>query len=148
MPIDFNGFVADRLELHRARAESQRAEIIFELSPLAGLVSVDRDRLGQVLDNLVTNALEALPTERGRVKITTAAMDDGPHRVALTVTDTGVGIPPSEINRLFEPFYTTKDNGTGLGLFLAAEIVRAHGGEITMESQPGTGTTVQVTLSC
>lgn len=147
-PIDFNCFVADRLELQRARAESQRGEIIFDPGPLAGPVPVDQDRLGQVLDNIVTNALETLPPEGGRVRVSTAAMQGRPQRVALTLTDTGIGIPPSEINRLFEPFYTTKDNSTGLGLFLAEEIVRAHGGEITLESQPGTGTTVQVILPC
>lgn len=147
-PIDLNCFVADRLELYRARAESQRGEIIFDPGPLAGPVPVDQDRLGQVLDNIVTNALEALPPEGGRVRVSTAAMQGRPQRVALTLTDTGIGIPPSEINRLFEPFFTTKDNGTGLGLFLAAEIVHAHGGDITLESQPGTGTTVQVILPC
>lgn len=147
-PIDFNRFVADRLELYRSRAESQRGEITFDPAPFAGPVPVDQDRLGQVLDNIMTNALEALPPEGGRVRVTTAAVQGRPQRVAITVTDTGAGIPPTEINRLFEPFYTTKDHGTGLGLFLAAEIVRAHGGDITLESQPGTGTTVQVILPC
>ncbi len=86
-PIDFNCFVGDRLELQRARAESQRGEIIFEPSPLAGQIPVDKDRLGQVLDNIMTNALEALPPEGGRVEVTTGAIDGGSQRVTLTVTD-------------------------------------------------------------
>jgi signal transduction histidine kinase len=147
-PIDFNRFVAERTELHRARADSHKGEIIFAPGALVASIPGDQDRLGQVLDNILTNALEALPVDGGRIQVTTASINGGPQRVALTVTDTGKGIPSGEINRLFEPFYTTKDNGTGLGLFLAAEIVRAHGGEITVESQPGTGTTVQVILPC
>ncbi len=147
-PVDLNQFVGDRLELHRAHAESRGVTLAFDPAPLPRPVRADGERLGQVLDNLMTNALEALPLEGGRVTVATSALPDNPERAALTITDNGVGIPADEANRLFEPFYTTKDNGTGLGLFLAAEIVRAHGGEITVESQPEVGTTVRVVLPC
>lgn len=147
-PVDFNRLVYEYVERHRALAKSAGREIIFEPGALAGAIAVDQDRLGQVFDNIMTNALESLPVEGGRVKVATAAIDSGPRRLALTITDSGAGISTGEMNRLFEPFYTTKDKGAGLGLFLAAEIVRAHGGEITVDSQPGTGTTVQVTLPC
>ncbi|MBI2230861.1 MAG: hypothetical protein HYU46_17395 [Deltaproteobacteria bacterium] len=147
-PFDLNRFVTDRLELYRARADSQRGELVFEPAPLTAPVHLDKDRLGQVLDNILTNALEALPPKGGRVKVMTSALDAGAQRVALTISDTGVGIPSGEMSRLFEPFYTTKDKGTGLGLFVAAEIVRSHGGEIKVDSEPGIGTTVQVIFPC
>lgn len=147
-PVDLNQFAGERLELHRGRAESRGAELAFAPGPLPGPVPVDQERLGQVLDNLIANALEALPREGGQVTVATAAHPGDPRCVTLTVTDTGVGIPPGEMDRLFEPFYTTKDAGTGLGLFLAAEIVRAHGGEIALKSQPRAGTTVRMTLPC
>lgn len=147
-PIDINQFVGDRVELHRPRAESRRADLRFEPGLLSGPVAVDRERLAQVLDNLLANALEALPEEEGRVIVATAAPAREPRRVAVAVSDNGVGIPPADLERIFEPFFTTKEAGVGLGLFLASEIVRAHAGEITIDTHDGPGITVRILLPC
>lgn len=105
-------------------------------------IQADPPRIKQVLLNLCRNAVEAMPdggalTLRGRA-------DGG--EVVIEVTDTGVGVPPSAAGRIFEPFYTTKQTGTGLGLSVCRRVVEAHGGRITFESRPGQGTTFQVRL--
>lgn len=75
-----------------------------------------------------------------------AARAGAPATLAISITDTGVGIAPEHIPHLFEPFYTTKPHGTGLGLAISAHIVTQHGGRITVDSQPGVGTTFTILL--
>lgn len=101
-------------------------------------VNGDASQLRQVVLNLLTNAAEALPAGVGTIRIGTARCDGG---VALSVTDNGVGMPPAVAARVFDPFYTTKPEGRGLGLAAVHGIVRAHGGSITLVSAPGKGTT-------
>jgi signal transduction histidine kinase len=106
----------------------------------------DANRLGQVFDNLISNAIKFTP-ERGRVKVTLGS-DEG--TVVARVCDTGLGIPPGEQSRLFERFFrstSTRDvPGTGLGLTIVRAIVQGHGGEITCDSTIGEGTTFTFTL--
>ncbi|MEE9550857.1 MAG: PAS domain S-box protein [Candidatus Binatia bacterium] len=104
------------------------------------LVLADSDRLQQVLLNLCKNAVEAMP-QGGTLAV--QAHNSGEH-VVVEIVDTGVGIPP-ELD-IFEPFTTTKPSGTGLGLMIVRQIVSAHGGTITYDSQPGKGTTFRLTL--
>jgi two-component system sensor histidine kinase AtoS len=101
----------------------------------------DARRLRQALANVMTNAMEAMP-EGGTLTIEIQATDPG--SVEITIADTGVGLPPSEVEQAFRPFYSTKPLGTGLGLALVARVVRAHHGEISIESEPGSGTTVRI----
>ncbi|MGD0746156.1 MAG: ATP-binding protein, partial [Verrucomicrobiota bacterium] len=82
-------------------------------------------------------------TKGGTLTLQTGEGGDG---VWVSVTDTGGGIPPEQINRIFEPFYTTKHKGTGLGLMIVQRIVRAHGGRIELESHVGRGTTFRIWL--
>jgi signal transduction histidine kinase len=96
----------------------------------------------QVLVNLVKNAMHAM-TRGGTLTLQTGEGADG---VWVSVSDTGGGIPPEQINRIFEPFYTTKKRGTGLGLMIVQRIVRAHGGRIELESHVGRGTTFRIRL--
>jgi len=98
--------------------------------------------LQQVLVNLVKNAMQAMTTG-GVLTLQTGETGDG---VWVSVTDTGGGIPQGQINRIFEPFYTTKSKGTGLGLMIVQRIVRAHNGRIEMESNVGRGTTFRIWL--
>jgi signal transduction histidine kinase len=107
-----------------------------------GTLSLHQNTFRRVLLNLVHNAIDAMPkggtlTLRGRQ---TATM------VQLDVSDTGSGIPAEQQAQIFEPLYTTKPGGTGLGLFIVREIVAAHGGQVTMQSTVGRGTTFTVTL--
>lgn len=117
-------------------------------------VNADRGQLEQVILNLVVNARDAMP-RGGLIEITTAAADcpdraslpDGRYAV-LTVRDTGTGIPPEILDRIFEPFFTTKEvgRGTGLGLATVYGIVRQSGGDVVVESQPGSGSRFSVVL--
>jgi signal transduction histidine kinase len=130
------------------RQESAVRSVDIAVSVPAGLTIVaDADRLTQVLLNLLTNALAATPAG-GRVDVrASAAARDGRTGVALTVTDTGTGIAPEHLERIFEPFFSTKANGgTGLGLSICRDIVRAHAGSIAADSGPATGTRFTVWL--
>jgi signal transduction histidine kinase len=103
---------------------------------------VDRAQLKQAFYNLIKNALHAM-RPGGILRIRTEA---GESHVAISFTDTGHGIPADKIGRIFEPYYTTKSDGTGLGLMIVQRIVREHGGTIDVESDPGRGTTVRLKL--
>ncbi|OGT99084.1 MAG: hypothetical protein A2085_07355 [Gemmatimonadetes bacterium GWC2_71_10] len=103
---------------------------------------VDSGRLEQAVTNLVGNAIEAMP-EGGVLRVTTRPAEGGQE---LVVADTGVGIPPKNIDQIMKPFFSTKPHGTGLGLALVARIVEAHGGRLWVESQVGRGTTFHVIL--
>ena len=98
----------------------------------------------QVFLNLVLNAVEVMPN--GGQLLIRARRTDEPEGVLITFCDTGPGIPPEGLARLFEPFYTTKEGGLGLGLYVTYSIVNAHGGYIDVESQVGKGTTFSVRL--
>jgi signal transduction histidine kinase len=102
----------------------------------------DRDMLRQVLLNLVGNAYQAMP-EGGTV---TVSVGDAGETVQLQVRDTGVGMSEDVRSKLFEPFFTTKARGVGLGLAVTKRIIDAHGGSITVDSQPGAGSTFTVSL--
>ena len=110
-------------------------------------VLVDRAIMARALVNLIENALQAMPS--GGTLAVAAAGHDGPEggrRVRIEVTDTGVGIEPAALPRLFEPYFSTKSGGTGLGLAIARRAVEDHGGTIDIRSRPGEGTTVILIL--
>jgi two-component system NtrC family sensor kinase len=112
-------------------------------------ILVDPNQLQQVLINLIMNAVQAAEPG-GKVWLTAARSGDGDRPgVAVSVRDTGSGIPPEILPRIFEPFFTTKPagQGTGLGLAICRDIIKEHGGEIRVDSQPGRGTTVTVWLA-
>ena len=103
--------------------------------------------LRRVLENLVINALESLPEDRGHVTIRTAGTASAGNRlVTIDVSDTGAGIAPDAVDRIFDDFYTTKERGTGLGLSIVRRLVTDMGGRIRVQSEPGRGTTFTVDL--
>jgi two-component system NtrC family sensor kinase len=109
------------------------------------LIQASHDHLQSVWLNLLLNARDAFAGEGGEIRITTSRQGD---EVRVAVVDTGMGIPPERLNRIFEPFYTTKQagQGTGLGLSLCQRIVKQHSGQIQVDSQVGHGTTFTVSL--
>jgi len=102
--------------------------------------------LGQVLINIIRNALQALPEGKGQITLTTWQPSDDV--VAVECRDTGIGIPEASLKDIFKPFFTTKTvgKGTGLGLYLSHEIIRRHNGQIHVTSEEGRGTVVTVEL--
>jgi signal transduction histidine kinase len=107
--------------------------------------SVDAERIESVVENLVVNALEAMGAKPGR--LTVAAGREGDGQIFITVADTGAGMSAEFVRaKLFQPFATTKKQGLGLGLYTCREVVEAHGGRITVESEQGSGTRFRVVL--
>jgi signal transduction histidine kinase len=125
-------------ECRARRVEVSRAGAWPDAAPVA----LDPDSLKQVWLNLLLNALEALP-EGGQVTVT---FDERRAAFEAAIADDGPGIPAETLQRLGEPFVTTKAKGSGLGLFLTRRLVRAAGGELAIDSAPGRGTTCRVTL--
>jgi signal transduction histidine kinase len=125
------------------KVASRRVELLFEVGPGVDPVSADPDQLQQVLVNLILNACDA-SSEGGQVRIVATAARPGFIRIA--VIDRGCGIAFEHLHAVFDPFFTTKKRGegTGLGLPIAASIVRNHGGHINLESAPGRGTEVAI----
>jgi signal transduction histidine kinase len=143
--------VPDVLEQARAfsQHEFERYGIHMELDRGDGLPPVlgRAGPLTQVFVNLFTNAAHAMSEHGGRLSVRVTA-DDGLERMAIEVTDTGIGIHAETLGRIFEPFFTTKEtgHGTGLGLAIVREIVESHGGAVSAASTPGEGTTFTVYL--
>jgi signal transduction histidine kinase len=145
-PVDLNRLVRDTAEL--VRPGIARAGLTLHVSCAAGVPAVlgDGRQLQQVVLNLLTNAMDAT-APGGSVRVVTRPHDEAP-AVELEVTDTGRGIPADQQRRIFEPFYSTKGpgRGTGLGLFISAQIVREHRGRIEVQSQEDRGATFRVRL--
>lgn len=106
-------------------------------------VPMDVDKLRQAFLNIIKNAMESIPGE-GAISI--SVEPSGSDWISIKITDTGSGLTPEETERIFDPEYTTKEKGLGLGLPIAHEIVRGHGGRILVQSEPGSGTTFDVRL--
>jgi signal transduction histidine kinase len=131
--------VTDAVNLHRPLADQRGIDLRVASGEDLPAVSVDRHRIGQVISNLIGNALKFTPTG-GTVEISAHAVGD---RVCFVVADTGPGIPADQLPRLFDRFYRApgvKESGTGLGLAIVKGIVEAHGGEVRAESELGRGT--------
>jgi two-component system sensor histidine kinase HydH len=139
--VDLAAVIAYATSHVRHEAEQQQVTLVSECHESLTVLG-NRDKLGQVLLNLVTNALQAM-SEGGILNIT--AQKSG-KSVMCTVSDSGQGISPELMKQIFEPFFTTKARGTGLGLAICKRIIEEHSGTIHVESAPGKGTSVSITL--
>jgi signal transduction histidine kinase len=139
-PVDLNTIVDEALLLMQKPlgAENVRvaAALDRDLPPILG----DGNALHQVFMNLLTNAREAMAGRGGEIRIETARAER-PGWIRVRIADTGPGIPAEEITKIFDPFYTTKRTGTGLGLSVTYGIIQEHGGTVDVASRPGAGTT-------
>ncbi len=142
-PADLLRAAAERA---RPRAQDKQLDLVVEADDAVPAVHADAQRLGYALDNLLDNAI-TYTESGGRITLRAAAADS---QVALTVSDTGVGIPAESLPRVFEKFFRvpgqSRGGGTGLGLAIVREIVTAQGGAVSCESRPGEGTTFRLTL--
>ena len=141
-PASLNEVVLRTLELLQPELDNRGLHVRTRLAHELPLTPIDPTQIQQVLLNLVKNAMQAM-TRGGTLTLQTGEGSDG---VWVSVSDTGGGIPQELLNRIFEPFYTTKKKGSGLGLMIVQRIVRAHGGRIELESQVGRGTSFRIWL--
>ena len=141
-PASVNAVVEETLQF--MAAEIQSAGIAAEVNLTRGLprVWLDHDQMKQVFINLIKNALQAMKPG-GKLAVATERTGD---YVTVSVTDTGAGIPPNLIGKIFEPYESTKQGGSGLGLMIVRRIVQQHGGAIDVDSAVGKGTVFRVRL--
>lgn len=141
-PASLNEVARETIELLQPELENRGLNIREKLARHLPTAPLDAGQMKQVLVNLIKNAMQAM-TRDGTLAIQTGHTPDA---VWVSVSDTGGGIAPDKINHIFEPFYTTKKKGTGLGLMIVQRIVRQHGGHIQLESDVGKGTTFRISL--
>ncbi|MCX6649938.1 MAG: ATP-binding protein [Candidatus Bathyarchaeota archaeon] len=137
--IDINKLITN---ITKEISPTENIEFVVNLDPELIAVEIDSLKIRRVIDNLLRNALEAMPNG-GKLVIETKSDDD---KFAITIMDTGVGIPEDRLPHLFKPFYTTKSKGLGLGLVYCKTAVEVHGGTIEVESKIGKGTVFKILL--
>src|ERR1041385_8685445 len=140
--VSLNEVVQKTLQLLQPELDNRSITVKTKLARHLPATPIDPTQIQQALVNLIKNAMQAM-TKGGTLTLQTG---ESPEAVWVSVADTGGGIPEEQINRIFEPFYTTKKSGTGLGLMIVQRIVRAHGGRIVLESHVGSGTTFRLWL--
>lgn len=142
-PTQLHDVLRDTLSLLAPELEERHVQISLTLAESPPLLQLDGSQIKQALYNLLKNAFQALPASGGRIDIGSRVTD---YEVTLTVHDHGSGIPPEVMGSLFEPYHSSKESGTGLGLLIVRRIIREHGGEIEIESTSGEGTTVTISI--
>jgi len=145
--VSLSGIVESAMNIIQVKARGKKIEIVSEIPEELPQIRADRDRLSQVLINVLDNAVKFTP-EGGRV--TLAALTATANEVVVRITDTGIGVPKDEVSRLGERFYRVDKTrsrelgGTGLGLSIVKHLMTAHKGRIEIESLLGRGTTVSL----
>ena len=144
--FDLNQLITEVADLYRAQEST--AELALHLDPNLPQISADRGRIRQILNNLVTNSLEALEGKDGaRIEIETQTVEDGPKQMAaIIVSDNGPGFQRDLIGTVFDPYVTSKPKGTGLGLAIVKKIVEEHGGRIEADNCRTGGARVRILL--
>ncbi|PZR75514.1 MAG: PAS domain-containing sensor histidine kinase [Chthoniobacterales bacterium] len=141
-PENVNALVEDALRFFAPEIEDRDIVVEAELRPDLPLLELDRDQMKQAFYNVIKNGFEAMK-RRGILRIRTDM--DATH-VNVSFTDTGGGMSAESLSRVFEPYFTTKSSGSGLGLLIVRRIVREHGGEMAIESNEGKGLTLTIRL--
>ena len=142
--VDINAIVQDVVSLLRSDANIRNVSVEVDLHPGLPLVLGDHVQLQQILVNLLMNAFDALGTARERRVMVTTHKAGTAIRVA--VNDSGSGIPTADLARIFDPFYTTKASGLGMGLSIARSLIEAHGGQLWAENNKDGGATFAFTV--
>jgi two-component system nitrogen regulation sensor histidine kinase NtrY len=145
-PMDLNRAVREVVKLFDAQIRAPGrppVAVALQLDENLAGIEADPEQMRRALRNLILNALDAMPAEGARLTVRTQNLDG---KVALEVSDNGAGLTPEECERLFTPYYTTKQHGTGLGLAIVQSVVSDHRGTITVHSEPGQGATFRIEL--
>lgn len=141
-PVDLGGLVRDLADFFAPQAQAAQVRVRVETPDRPVVVRADGDLLKQAMLNLMINAQQAMP-DGGEMAI---RVRRSRRRAYVDVVDTGCGMTPEVAARVFEAYFTTKPGGTGLGLAIVQRIIQEHGGQITVDSQPGAGTTFTLRL--
>lgn len=145
-PLDVGQVLRDAVTLLRPDAAARHVQLTLDVPDGVPAVLGDRVQLQQVLLNLVLNAMDALEGIVGERTVGIAARRDEQHAVEISVADTGSGIAVDRIDRIFEPFFSTKDKGVGMGLSISRTIIEAHRGKLWAENNAGGGAILRMTL--
>jgi len=143
-PSSIHTVIQHSLKMIEREAQVNNIKISTRLSPEIKDVSIDPDRINQVLLNLYLNSIEAMEHE-GTLSVELSRHENS-RGARIAVSDTGVGINKEDLVHVFDPYFTTKQSGTGLGLAIVHKIIESHKGEVRVESEPGKGTTVTILL--
>jgi PAS domain S-box-containing protein len=142
--LDVNEIIREMIILLRDKVDPNTISIRTEIDPGLPRITADRVQLQQVLMNLILNGIEAMKDAKGDLTVTSKRTDDG--QLLVSVSDSGVGLPSGEVDRIFEAFFTTKAQGTGMGLSISRRIIESHGGSLWASTNTGRGATFQFTL--
>ena len=145
-PVDLNGLIGDVVQLLGNQAALGGVKLVSSLDPRLPRVRGDRVQLQQVVLNLLLNAIQAASTHHAGVPSVSIVTDRAGTVVRLVVADSGPGIPPESMTRIFDPFYTTKPDGLGVGLSISRSIIEVHGGALSAGNQTAGGAEFVVTL--
>ncbi len=143
-PTSLQALVTDSLKLIEDRAAEKKISIHIQNNARVDEARIDADRINQILLNLYLNAIDAMEAG-GKLEVDLSS-DSNSGEIHITVSDTGCGISPQDLSKVFDPYFTTKSSGTGLGLAIAYNIVEAMGGSIAVKSDPGKETAFMITI--
>ncbi|HWN52835.1 MAG TPA: ATP-binding protein [Xanthobacteraceae bacterium] len=143
-PIDLNEVIREIVVMLREAASRHAISIRSELDPALPMTTADRVQLQQVLMNLMLNGIEAMQEGSGELSVASQRTEDG--QLLVSVSDSGIGFPGENLERIFEAFFTTKSQGTGMGLSISRRIIESHGGRLWASADTGRGATFQFTL--
>jgi PAS domain S-box-containing protein len=142
--LDLNGIIREMIILLHDKADPNFISIRVELTSGLPLITADRVQLQQVLMNLILNAIEAMKDTKGELTVTSKRTDDD--QLLISVSDSGIGLPNGEPDRIFDAFFTTKTQGTGMGLSISRRIIESHGGSLWASANTERGATFHFTL--
>lgn len=150
IPEDLNGLIGKTTTLFEEKLREKKIVLLKDLDPHLPKFPMDSHQIGQVIANLLINAMDAMP-KGGKLEISTKVVKDNVSehpqgKVVMTMKDNGTGIPEDDLIGIFDPFFTTKEKGAGLGLSISFKIIENHGGALGIESLEGEGTTLKLEL--
>lgn len=144
IPTNLNNLVEQAVSLIQDNVKEDNIQIVKELDQKIPIINLDPFAMEQVLINVFVNAIDAMPNG-GKLTISTSLCEND-NCVKVIVKDTGIGIPEENIGKVFEPFFSTKEKGLGLGLFISKEIIKSHNGNIIIKNSNGTGAVCEIIL--